>query len=67
MPLEKTYYVNVGPRGTFKPSGKRDFDSTPQDVDALVDHLRHNRRKKIVLYFHGGLVNQIQGWRRLRG
>lgn len=61
MPLEKIYYVNVGPNGTFKPSGNRDFDSTPQDVDALFDHLRNTRRKKIVLYFHGGLVDQNSG------
>jgi hypothetical protein len=61
MPLEKIYYVNVGPNGTFKPSGNRDFDSTRQDVDALIDYLRKNQRKKVVLYFHGGLVNQNSG------
>jgi hypothetical protein len=59
--LDKLYYVNVGPAGTFKPSGNSQFDSTPQDVDKIFENLQQKNRKKIVLYFHGGLVNQNAG------
>lgn len=59
--LDKLYYVNVGPAGTFKPSGNSQFDSTPQDVDKIIESLHQKNRKKIVLYFHGGLVNQNAG------
>src|SRR5688572_5433604 len=61
MALEKIYYLNVGPGGTFKPSGKPQFDSIPQDVDNIISHLKPGNQKKIVLYFHGGLVNLDSG------
>jgi len=52
-------FVNVGPGGTFQPSG--DVQTTPEDVDAIFDHLRATNAQKLVLYFHGGLVPESTG------
>ena len=59
--LEKLYYINVGKEGTFKPSGNQQYDTTAKDVDILFDHLKANNQKKIVVYFHGGLVGASGG------
>ncbi len=59
--LNKLYYLNVGPNGTFAPSGDPRFDSSPQNVDSIIKELKVKNQKKIVLYFHGGLVNQYSG------
>lgn len=61
MTLSKLNYVNVGKNGTFRPSGNSEFDTTPADVDALFAHLQANGKKKIALYFHGGLVSAKSG------
>lgn len=58
--LSKLNYINVGPGGTFKPSGIAAYDTTPQDVDAIFNQLGDNQ-KHILLYFHGGLVNEQNG------
>ncbi len=59
--LNKLFYINVGASGSFKPSGDSTIDSTPQDVDNIIEHLKTQRQKKIVLYFHGGLKNAKKG------
>ncbi|MBV4360497.1 hypothetical protein [Pinibacter aurantiacus] len=59
--LEKIYYVNLGKNGTFKPSGNEQTDTTATDLDSIIDHLRATDQKKIVLYFHGGLVSAASG------
>ena len=59
--LDKIYYVNIGPHGTFSPSGNPEIDSTPSDVDNIFDHLKKQKTSRIVLYFHGGLVSQNSG------
>ncbi len=61
MTLSKLNYVNVGKNGTFRPSGNSEFDTAPADVDALFAHLQANGKKKIGLYFHGGLVSAKSG------
>lgn len=55
----KDFIINVGPQGTFKPSGK--FHSVPSDVDEIFEKFEANATKKITLYFHGGLVNEKRG------
>jgi hypothetical protein len=60
-PLEKIYYLNVGKHGTFQPSGNEQYDTTAADVDQLFDHLEQKGQKKLVIYFHGGLVNANSG------
>ena len=59
--LSKLHYINVGPLGTFTPSGNPDYDSTPEHVDAIFDHLRDKQHKRVLLYFHGGLVDDKSG------
>ena len=59
--LSKLNYVNVGPKGTFKPSGDPKLDSTPEDVDRIFEHLEKNNSKQLVLYMHGGLVDLATG------
>lgn len=57
--LEKIYYINVGHGGTFKKSG--DHDSEPSDVDNLFKYLDDNDIERLLVYFHGGLVNETSG------
>jgi hypothetical protein len=52
-------YVNVGPHGTFTPSGR--MTTTPADIDAIFDHLESTGRSKLALHFHGGLVSEGAG------
>ncbi len=56
---KKEFVVNVGPQGTFKPSGS--FQSIPADIDAMFQNMEIENVKKITLYFHGGLVNEKTG------
>lgn len=59
MPVDKLHYLNVGPKGTFQKSGQ--YSTTPEDVDALVAGLRQKNVRKLILYFHGGLVDEEGG------
>jgi len=59
--LSKLNYINVGPDGTFQPSGIAAYDTKPADVDAIFADLEQSGQKKILLYFHGGLVNEQSG------
>ena len=61
MTLSKLHYINVGKNGTFRPSGKHEYDTTPADIDDLFAYLQTNGKKKIALYFHGGLVSAKSG------
>lgn len=61
MELDKRYYINVGPDGTFKPSGDAQYDTTAKHVDALIDKLRADQQQRVLLYFHGGLVGLKSG------
>lgn len=57
MPLDKLTYVNVGTNGTL--SG--DLNTTAADIDAILNHLKTPEVEKVVLHFHGGLVNTEAG------
>lgn len=59
--LSKLYYLNLGKDGTFQPSKNPKYDTTPQDVDQIIEDLRKNNQRKILLYFHGGLVSDKSG------
>ncbi len=52
-------YVNVGPNGTFTPSGR--LTTTPADVDAIFANLVANQTKKLAIHFHGGLIKEGAG------
>jgi hypothetical protein len=58
MPLSKLNYIDVGASGTFNPSGNPAYDSIPADVDQIFVDLKQKNQKKILLYFHGGLVGE---------
>lgn len=59
--LDKRTYINVGTNGTFAPSANHNYDTTPENVDAIINLLRTNNQTEIVLYFHGGLVKDSAG------
>lgn len=59
MTFSKLNYINVGPRGTFKPSGN--LHTTPADIDALFEHLSATGANKLAVHFHGGLVKEGKG------
>lgn len=51
--------INIGLNGTFRETGKEHTHA--EDIDALFEYLSTTETKKIVLYFHGGLVNEQNG------
>jgi hypothetical protein len=53
------HFVNIGPDGTFKPSGA--VRTTPDDVVAILENIRAVRARKVALHFHGGLVSEAKG------
>ncbi|KUI97427.1 alpha/beta hydrolase [Vibrio sp. MEBiC08052] len=55
--FSKLNYLNVGDAGTFRKTGKH--YSTPEDVDALIEHLK--TQDKLVIHFHGGLNKEAVG------
>ncbi|CAL1516749.1 hypothetical protein [Chitinophaga sp. MM2321] len=59
--LDKLYYINVGEHGTFQPSGEAAYDSTYEHIDDIFKYLEAQDQKKLVLYFHGGLVGEDSG------
>lgn len=59
--MNKLEYINVGPKGTFEPSGDSNNDTTPQDVDAIINYLKQSNISNITFYIHGGLVKESDG------
>lgn len=59
--LKRTHWINVNSKGSFRQSGEH--QTTPQDVDAIFASLRESKAKKMVVHFHGGLVNEKGGYR----
>ena len=55
----KDFIINVGPNGTFRPSGS--YQTLPEYIDAIFQRYETDRVKKISIYFHGGLVNEKNG------
>ena len=55
----KDFIINVGPNGTFRPSGS--YQTIPKHIDAIFQRFENNNVKKISIYFHGGLVNEKNG------
>src|SRR3954471_9831322 len=51
------HFVNIGPDGTFKPSGA--VHRTPADVDRILGEMRG--AAKVAVHFHGGLVSEAKG------
>lgn len=57
--FSKLNYINVGPHGTFKPSG--DTHTNPEDIDQIFEHIKSENITKLAIHFHGGLVNEGAG------
>jgi hypothetical protein len=53
------HYVNIGPDGTFRPSGA--VHTTPADVDAILEKVGAHPSGKVAVHFHGGLVKEAKG------
>jgi hypothetical protein len=53
------FIINVGPNGTFRPSGS--YQTLPKQVDTIFERFETESIKKIAIYFHGGLVNEKTG------
>jgi hypothetical protein len=51
----------VGKSGTFHPSGNPGYDTTAADIDAMLDGFHEKNLRRLVLYFHGGLVSADSG------
>jgi pimeloyl-ACP methyl ester carboxylesterase len=58
-PIPPHHYVNIGPDGTFKPSGA--VRTTPADVDEILEAVRDRKPGKVAVHFHGGLVKEAKG------
>ena len=59
--LEKLFYINVGKDGSFAPSGNPKYNTTAEDIDKIFVALKEKNQRKLLLYFHGGLVNADNG------
>lgn len=55
----KDFIINVGPNGSFRPSGS--YQTLPEDIDAIFQRYEKDQIKKISLFFHGGLVSEKDG------
>lgn len=55
--MDRLHYLNIRPDGRLQRAGAH--PTLPRDVDSQLAVLK--QRKKLVLYFHGGLVNEASG------
>jgi Alpha/beta hydrolase of unknown function (DUF900) len=55
--LDKLTYISIGAGGTL--SG--DLHTTSSDIDAILEYVSGPAVQKVVLHFHGGLVNTEAG------
>lgn len=53
------FIINVGPNGTFRPSGS--YQTIPEHIDAIFQRYETDKVNKITIFFHGGLVNEKNG------
>ena len=59
--LGRLNFVNVNADGTYRASGNE--KSTPDDVRKILDYLLDDESpRKVVLHFHGGLVDETSGF-----
>jgi hypothetical protein len=54
--LTRLQYVSIGVDGTFYSPGA--YRTSPEDVEALLQHVLKTGVKRLSLYFHGGLVGE---------
>ncbi|MCP3135754.1 alpha/beta hydrolase [Pyxidicoccus xibeiensis] len=57
----RPFFINIAPDGTF--AATSDYATTPGDVDALFAALNGDAQRRLLLYFHGGLVAEASGIR----
>lgn len=53
-------YINISRFGTFQETGEH--HTLPSQVDAILAHVRATNKKRLLIYFHGGLVSESQGY-----
>lgn len=54
-------YINISKYGTFEDTGG--YCTTPAQVDRILDHVKSSGKKKLLIYFHGGLIAEEVGER----
>ncbi|WP_444994780.1 hypothetical protein [Aliikangiella sp. IMCC44359] len=59
MSEDKFSLIHVGPNGTFSPSGK--YSTSKQDLEDIIKNISKQNKKRLVCYFHGGLVSEKSG------
>lgn len=57
--LPKLNYVAIGAQGKYAKKGF--YQYSPEDVQAIADHMLSKNAKTLNIYFHGGLVNEFDG------
>lgn len=53
------HHINISQNGDFTDSGR--CQTFPEEIDALVDYMIDHGKRDLLLYFHGGLVNERKG------
>jgi len=54
--IDDLHFLAVGDDGDYSTSGV--YQSSPQQVEKIVAHLREQNIQELTLYFHGGLVKE---------
>lgn len=52
-------YINISKYGTFEDTAN--YCTTPAEVERILDYMKSNGKKKLLLYFHGGLISEAMG------
>lgn len=52
-------YINISRFGTFHETGLS--HTTPEEVDNILLNIKASGKKNLLLYFHGGLINEQRG------
>jgi len=57
--ISELNFINISRFGTFQDTGK--IHSIPQDIDRIIQYIKDNNIKRLLLHFHGGLISENQG------
>ena len=55
--IDNRHFLAVGDDGNYSKKGK--YQSAPDQVQLIVNHLKQRQIKELSIYFHGGLVNEL--------
>ncbi len=55
--IDNLHFLAVGDDGDYSRTGK--YQSDPDQVQRIVNHLKQRQIEELSIYFHGGLVNEL--------